>query len=552
MLWLAPLLGFVLTLPSVLSGYVQDDHVYRQRSLDKTIHAKRPVWDSFNWLASDAEVTRYRERGVAQVTWWTPSTARTRFFRPAAALLHAVEFRFFGEAPWVMHVNRALLYALIVLLCVKLLARFSSTPVACGIACLIFAVDDVHAYSSGWIAAANTLLACVFGLFALLMHDRWRRDRSKTGLALSLVGFVLALLSSEGGLALLGYLVAYALFLESGGWKKRLASLAPAALVAAGYLVFYATQHLGVHGSFDYLSPTEDLGQTALIVLGGVVTGTLSQVLSIPAFAMILQMAGGAIVAAVLLAAVIVVFRRFLRSSKTVAFFGTGMVLSIVPFTIGMMGDRLLLWAGLGAAGLLGELFATHTPTAKLQRATAKTLLVTNTVVSLVFFIPTLFWLAAIEKNIRKLEAVVTTEDTVMLNGSTIADNCAAAIRYEKHGRWPEHFYHLYNGLETMALRRTGERTLRATIPKGWFAPSLMSRGTRPRQVCFEPGRTFELELMTATIEEVTRDGRPRSVSFAFKKELSKLVWLESTMKGPKKIQVPALGEELRANPWSF
>jgi MFS family permease len=451
-----------------------------------------------------------------------------------------------------MHIHRALLYALIVLLCVKLLARFSSTPVACGIACLLYAIDDAHAYSSGWISAANTLLACVFGLFALLMHDHWRRKRSNAGLVLSLVAFVLSLLSSEGGLALMGYLVAYALFLESGSWKKRIATLIPATLIAAGYLVFYLTQHLGVKGSFDYLSPTEDLGQTALIVLSGTVTGTLSQVLSIPFLAMALQMAGGVIVAAVLLAAVVAVFWRFLGSSRTVAFFGAGMVLSIVPFAIGMMGDRYLLWAGLGAAGLLGELFAVYTTTSKLQRITAKTLLATNTIVSLIFFVPTLFWLAAIENNIRKLENMVTSEPTVMLNGHTIADNCAAAIRSEKHGQWPEHFYHLYEGLETLTVKRTGERTLRATLPRGWFSSSFISRGARPQELYFKPGQTFELQLMTATIEEVTPDGRPRSVSFAFKRDLSELAWLQLSLKGPKKIQVPALGEEIRANPWSY
>jgi hypothetical protein len=348
MLWLAPLLGFLLTLPSVLSGYVQDDHVLRRHSLEAP-HAKASAWGYFCQRPSAAEIAQYRERGINQVTWWTPATARACFFRPLASLLHASEFRLFGDAPWVMHVHRALLYALIVFLGAALLARLSSTPIACGIACLLFAMDDSHAYSSGWISAANTLLTCVFGLFALLMHDRWRRQRSKTGLVLSLVEFVLSLLSSEGGLALMGYLVAYALFLDSGSWKERIASLVPATFIAVGYLVFYAALNLGVKGSFDYLSPTEDLWQAALVVLGGTVTGTVSQVLSIPMLGMVLQMTGGVMVGAVLLAALIALFRDFLRSSKTVAFFGAGMVISIVPFAIGMMGDRYLLWAGLGS-----------------------------------------------------------------------------------------------------------------------------------------------------------------------------------------------------------
>ncbi|MBI5531869.1 MAG: hypothetical protein HY898_04085 [Deltaproteobacteria bacterium] len=551
MLWLAPLFAFLLTLPSVLSGYVQDDHVYRQHTLDAPIQLKRPPWDYFNHLGSQAEIALYRERGVNQVTWWTPNTARARFFRPVASLLHALEFRFFGSAPWVMHIHRALLYALIAFLCVKLLTRFSTTPVACGIGCLLFAVDDVHAYSSGWISGANTLLTCVFGLFALLMHDRWRREQRTGHLALCLGAFLLSLLSSEGGLALMGYLVAYVLFLEAGSWKKRLATLAPAMVVAIGYGVFYVTQHLGVRGSFDYLSPTESLWQTALIVLSGTVTGTTSQVLSIPLLGMMLQLPGGALAAAAVLTAVALVLRRFLRSSKTVAFFGAGMVLSIVPFAVGMMGDRYLLWAGLGAAGLLGELFAVYKTAARLERITAKALLATHTIVSVLFFVPTLFWLAAIEGNIRKLEAMVTVEPTVMLNGHTIADNCAAAIRCEKKGSWPEHFYHLYEGFDVLTVQRTGDRTIFATTPKGWFASSMLSRGTRPKELIFEPGQTFDMQLMTATITEVTQDGRPLRVSFAFKKDLSEFAWLRLNMKGPQRIELPALGEEMRLDPWS-
>ena len=81
------------------------------------------------------------------------------------------------------HVGLALLYALLIFLCAKLLMRFSVSPVAIGIGILIFAIDDIHAYSSGVIMALNTILCCVFGLYALLMHDKWRRDKSGSGRA---------------------------------------------------------------------------------------------------------------------------------------------------------------------------------------------------------------------------------------------------------------------------------------------------------------------------------------------------------------------------------
>lgn len=548
---LAPTLAFLLTLPSVFSGYVQDDHLLRQHSLDSTVYAKRPAWDYFNGLASQAEIDHYRERGLGQVTWWTPSTARSRFFRPLASLLHALEFRCFGDTPWVMHVNRALLYALIVFLAARLLSRLCATPLAWGIAALLFAVDDVHAYSSGWISGANTLLACAFGLWALLMHDHWRREQSKIGFLLAQVAFLLSLLSSEGGLALMGYLVAYALFLESGGWAKRSASLIPSAVLAVGYGVFYASQHMGVTGSFDYLSPTQDLAQTLFIALKGTVTGAVGQILSLPMLTMVLQMSGGALIAVALLAALVAIFWRFLRSSKTVGFFALGMLLSLVPFTIGMMGDRYLLWAGLGAAGLLGELFAVTLPRTRVETITAKTLFATNTVVSLVFFIPTLFWLAAIEGNIRKLDQIVGTQDTIVLNGHLLPNACAAALRCERQGQWPAHFYHLYDGLDSVTVKRTGSNTLDLVPVHGWFASSPFSRATKPQELHFKPGQSFNLELMTATIEEATQDGRPSRVSFAFKTDLSRFTWLQFGLGGPRPIEPPPLGQTLTIELWS-
>ncbi|MBN2358209.1 MAG: hypothetical protein JXR83_02070 [Deltaproteobacteria bacterium] len=552
MAWLAPLIALVLTLPSVLSGYTQDDHVFRQSSLETTIFPRRAAWDYFHWVDSPAEIARFRERGIQQVTWWTPDTARSRFLRPLSSLLHAFEFNCFGDAPWLMHVICALLYAAIVFLGVKLLARFSSTAAAAGIACLLFAVDDAHAYSAGWISSNNTLLTFAFGLFALLMHDRWRREKSVLGLVLSLAGLVFSLLSSEGGLALIGYLAAYALFLDSGSWHKRIATLVPAALVAVGYLIFYFTQGLGIRGSFDWLSPTEDLVQTALVVLSGAATGTIAQVSSIPMLALLLQGAGiwGPIAAALLLAALAALFWRFLRSSRRVGFFAAGMVLSLVPFSVGMMGDRYLLWAGLGGAGLMAELFAVWATTSRLQRVVARALLVTQVHVSAIVFVPTLFWLAAIENNIRKTERMVAAQDTVMLNGSTIADNASAGLRYEKQGQWPEHFYHLYEGMDALTVKRVGERTLLMTPANGWFATSWISRGARPKELVFGQGQVFEMELMTAKIEKMMPDGRPRSVSFAFKKDLSELAWLAMTFDGPSAFQVPAPGEEVVVALW--
>lgn len=549
MLWLGPLLGFMLSVPFLFSGFKLDDHLFKQQVIDKSLYIHRAVWDYFNWVSSDTEAAGYRERGI-YLDWLTPDAFRFRPFRPLASIVHAFQFRFFGDSPWIMHIVLALLYALLIFLCAKLLTRFSLSSAAVGIGILIFAVDDTHSYSSASIMSYNTMLCCGFGLFALLMHDRWRQRKSNSGLMLSIAGFLLSLLSSEGGLAFMGYLLAYALFLEPGTWKKRAASLIPGVLVTAGYLVFYSIQHFGAKCFTAYLSPADEPWMSTLTVLSNTVVFTLSKILSLSPLTAVLQLtgAGGVVVAAVLLAIIAFIFRDFLVSNRTAAFFGTGMVLSIVPFTLGFISDRLLLWAGLGAAGLLGELFTSQSAkTGKPQRIFAKTLLVFNTVFSLILFIPTPFLaLFSWDNGALALEKKVPSQNTVLLNSSNgFSFLYAPAIRCEKGKAWPEHFYYLYCGMDTLTVKRTGERTLLATPSKGWF-PSEYERSRRPKQLYFKQGDTINLQLMTAVIEKASGDGRPLGVSFTFKRDFSEFAWMRWTKNGPEKCEAPAMGEEMR------
>ena len=50
-------------------------------------------------------------------------------------------------------------------------------------------------------------------------------------------------------MAILGYLVAHAVFLDSGGWRHRLLALLPHAGVVAAWQVLYTGQGYGVLGA---------------------------------------------------------------------------------------------------------------------------------------------------------------------------------------------------------------------------------------------------------------------------------------------------------------
>jgi hypothetical protein len=176
----------------------------------------------------------------------------------------------------------------------------------------------------------------------------------------------------------------------------------------------------------------------------------------------------------------------------------------------------------------------------------AKTLLFTNIVLSLTCFIPLTFLFFSFVKGGIALEKNITAENTVILNNAgAFSSLWSPAIRYKKGGEWPEHCYSLYDGMDTLTIKRTGGRTLMATTANGWFA-GYLERSTRPKQLYFNKGDSINLALMTATFAEVTTDKRPLSVSFTFKKDLSEFVWMEWTKAGPQRCKLPEIGGEMK------
>ena len=120
-----------------------------------------------------------------------------------------------------MHLESVVLYGVLVLVLARLYRRFFTAPVAM-LATLLFALDETHAFPVGWLANRNALFATIFGVLAIHAHDRWRRDGWRAGAWLGPLAFAAALLSAEFGLCALGYLVAYAWFLDpSPRWGRR-------------------------------------------------------------------------------------------------------------------------------------------------------------------------------------------------------------------------------------------------------------------------------------------------------------------------------------------
>lgn len=294
--------------------------------------------------------------------WWTSDELRIAFWRPVTGISHWLDHRLWPERPWLMHLHSLLWLGLAVWVATVFFRRILG-PEAMGTAALaafFFAVDELHAWSAMWVANRNALLTVTFGLLCLVAHDRWRRDGWAPGAWLSPLCLVLAVGSGEAAVACGGWLLGHALFLDAGPMRERLRALLPTASVGLAWLWVYRLRGFGAHGSGGYLDP---LGEPLRFLAGAIErTPILVLGLGTPLSADLYLMASEdgqallwwlGILVSVVLGALLL---PLLRTDPRARFLAFGLATSLVPACIIFPMNRQLLYASLGAVGLLALL----------------------------------------------------------------------------------------------------------------------------------------------------------------------------------------------------
>ena len=136
---------------------------------------QRSPFSLFFFLTGDAEQNRtYMD--MAGLPWWTTPDLRLSFFRPITGLTHWLDYLLWPDTPALMHVQSLLWFVTGVIVTALVYRRFLGCVWPAGLAAIFFALDDAHALPASWIANRNILPAFVFGMLALISHDRWRSD----------------------------------------------------------------------------------------------------------------------------------------------------------------------------------------------------------------------------------------------------------------------------------------------------------------------------------------------------------------------------------------
>lgn len=528
------LVALALSLPALFAGFSIDEYVQRVRW-------KAGLWrfldDCFVFVSGDpARIHREFREGFG--IWWTALDSRTAFYRPLAAATHALDLRLWPDSSALMHLHTLLWFAALLGALGALYRRFLPPSVAC-LALALFAWDDARGQVLSWIAKRNALLAGLLGVLAILAHDRWRRDGWRPGAWLGPLLVAGSLLSAEAGLATPGFLFAYALHVDRGSLARRLLRLLPTALVVVAWQAVYAARGYGVEASAVYVHPLHEplayasrvLVRAPLLVLGQLTPlGSDFSGLYSPAV-----LGGVLLLTAALLVAVARAAGSRLAAEPSSRFWLVGSALALLPVASTTPSDSNLGFVAIGAAPLLAAIFASFVdapPAPRWPRVVVGALAICNLGLGPLLLplksLSTLglaYGLARIDESLPR-DPAITAKTLVVVSIASEGGPYAVANYRDAQGiPQPGRTRLLATTFGELSVTRLDAVTLRLR-PAGGFLAHDLHRLVRGPSRPFRAGDRVELSDLTATVTEISGDGRPLTVEFRFHAPLESPEWL--------------------------
>lgn len=568
--------GFALASPSLGTGWILDDHHLRlqlQRPPAFERIGGSPLLSLFSF-ADGVPEHNHRLMDIGFWPWWTLPTIKGSFLRPITAVTHWLDHALWRNSALLMHLQSLMWFAGLIYVTAILYRRILGRTFIAGLAALLYAMDDAHCLPAAWLANRNALIAAFFGVLTIIVHDRWRRDGWTIGAALGPLFLALSLLSKEEGVATCGYLLAHAVFLDRGSWRRRITALWAYVVVTAGWRFAWSALGYGVSpGFFIYVDPLHEplrylgtLVERAPIYLAGQFLFPPADTQNVCAWFNAGWLLLWTAAAAVVILAAGMMIRR-LRPAPETRFFAAGMMLSLLSICTAAPSDRLLLFTGLGAFAIVAQyLSIAHasvktTTTGEIgpsarhwSRRFACLLLVVHVILApLVLFVRSFMPLgppSLIERSYVKLP------DDLDLSGKTVAVLNApfpivASYLPERRAlnglSIPAHTRVLGPSIaEQVSVSRPNAHTLVLDV-RGGLTQSPFSQLARTRRYPMHVGQKVELTGMTAEVQAVTDDGLPAIVAFTFAVPLDdpSLVWVHCTNEEFERFTPPRIGETI-------
>ena len=567
--WIAALTGLGLNLPTLWMGLISCDFLLLAHVRTQLTVADAPGrwWEMFGVPSPGPEAVASMIR-MGILPWWTDPAYSASMLRPLSAATHFLDHLLWPHSALLMHAHSVLWYGALALAVGFLYRRISGPGILAALAALMYAVDESHADGVAWLAGRNTVITALWAVLVLTAHDSFRRRGWKPGAWLAPLAMIAALCSSEGGIAVWGYLLAHALFLDTGPALRRGLSLLPILVVTLAWALVYRQLGYGIYGGEAYLDPIADPLLFANM-LPGRLLNLLHELLALPAslFGVLSIDIDGPLrtVSAALAISLGLCSCWLARRSSAVRFWLFATVVSCIPFCAAPGGARLLFLPSMGSAALLAEVVIWTASLARLswregagQRIWGGLLLTAT----LVVHVPLAAWLSpqmgrGLSEVARAFANTMPTGQAVahktifMLNTPSYFLSSVNLLNRESGKIHPRGFYMLGASVLPVRLERIGPASI-VLEPEGGYLLEPSSTMVRSSRVPFVVGQRHVLGNSLLTVTSLTSDGRPSKVRVDFSAdELANAIWL--TWKGwpeaYEEIQLPALGKQLILQP---
>lgn len=358
--WFFLLIPVLLLLPMMLLPQTLDDLVHHH------VFAKSlPMLTEANWwfdlfVFLDGEAARTQQ--VIQqflLPWWAGEEIKIAFFRPLSALTHWVDFQLWPGVHALNHLHSFVWLGMLIAVVFKFYKTLEFDYLIAILGALLFAFDASHFITATWVANRNLLVAAVIGVVCLLAHIKSSRDESTAWYALSLMLFLLCLLSAEAGVSIGAFILSYTFIIDRSSWKKRLFVLAGYGVIFLLWYYQYKTMGYGASGNNFYLDP----GQNPVAYLQALSWKyplyVLMYFIGLPS---LIYYPGGVPTEGLLLVSILLVVLLtmllwpLLRSNRLARFWLLSFLLSLLPIAGSSPHERTMVIAGIAANALMATL----------------------------------------------------------------------------------------------------------------------------------------------------------------------------------------------------
>lgn len=169
-----------------------------------------PSWDDGEYILDNTRVHGLSIDNLKLIF----TTAYFSNYAPLHLLSYAVDFSLWGLAPKGFHLTNILLHSANAALAYILVKRLTKDGFASFIAAALFAVHPLNVENGAWVSERKTLLTAFFSFLSILAYISFREQGKAGRYILSLLLFVLALLSKPLAVVLPLALAAYDIFLK--------------------------------------------------------------------------------------------------------------------------------------------------------------------------------------------------------------------------------------------------------------------------------------------------------------------------------------------------